>query len=76
MPQGQVFAVMIPVDSRAEEFREAVASSGSFRNAQGWSFFSARGAQRGNAREFIVFAQVKGTEARNLKPRMHTDKHG
>jgi hypothetical protein len=67
---------MIPVDSRAEEFREAVASSGSFRNARGWSFFSACGAQRSNAREFIVFAQVKGTNARNLKPRMRTDKHG
>jgi len=70
-----VFAIVIPVDASAEEFREAVASSGNFRIAQGWSFFSACGAQRGNAREFVVFAQVKGTNARNLKPQMNTDKH-
>jgi hypothetical protein len=57
-----VFAVVISVDASANEFREAVASSGSFRNAQGWSFLSACRAQRGNAREFVVFAQVKGTE--------------
>jgi hypothetical protein len=53
---------MIPVDPRAKKFREAVASGGSFRNAQGRSFLPACGAQRGNAREFVVFAQVKGPE--------------
>jgi hypothetical protein len=66
---------MIAGDPRAEEFREPVASGGSVGNAQGWSFLPACGAQRGNAREFVVFAQVKGTEARNLKPQMNTDKH-
>ena len=55
--QGQVLAVMIPVDPRAEKFRKAVASGGSFRNAQSRSFLPARGAQRGNAREFVVSAQ-------------------
>jgi hypothetical protein len=55
---------MIPVDPRAEEFRETIASgSGAvFRNARGRSFFPACGAQRGDAREFVVFAQGKDSE--------------
>ena len=53
---------MISVDPRAEEFREAVASGGNLRNAQGWSFLSACGAQRGNAREFVFVDQVEGSE--------------
>jgi hypothetical protein len=61
---------MIPVDPRAEKFREAIASCGSFRNAQGWSFLPACGAQRGNAREFVVSAQSNCTEF------VTTDAHG
>jgi hypothetical protein len=53
---------MIPVDLRAEEFREAVASSNSLRNAKGWSCLPACGTQRGNAREFVVSAQAKDQE--------------
>jgi hypothetical protein len=61
---------MVSVDPRSEEFREAVASGGSFRNTRGWSLLPARGAQRGNVREFVVVAQVKGTEFET------TDSHG
>jgi hypothetical protein len=57
-----VFAVVIPVDPRAEKFREAVAPIGSFRNAQVLRFLSACGTQRGNAGEFVVSAQVIVTE--------------
>ena len=53
---------MISVDPRAEEFREAVAPGGSLRSAQSWSYLPARGTQRDNAREFVVFAQVRVTE--------------
>ena len=61
---------MISVDPRAEEFREAVASGGSFRNAQRWSYLPACGTQRGNAREFVVFAHSNCTEFET------TDAHG
>jgi hypothetical protein len=57
-----VLPVMISVDPRAEQFRKAVASGASFRNAQGRSFPPACRAQRGDAREFVVSAQFKGTE--------------
>jgi hypothetical protein len=53
---------MIPVDPRAEEFRETIASGSGFRNARGRSFFPACRAQRGDAREFVVFAQGKDSE--------------
>jgi hypothetical protein len=53
---------MIPVDARSEEFREAAASRGGFRSAESRSFFPACGAQCGNAREFVFFAQCIGTE--------------
>ena len=61
---------MISVDPRAEEFREAVASGRIFRNAQGRSFLPARGTQRGNASEFVVFAHGNCTEFET------TDAHG
>jgi hypothetical protein len=53
---------MIPVDASAKKFREAVASGGSFRNARRCSFLPACGAQGGNAREFVLPAQIKPSE--------------
>ena len=60
---------MISVNPRAEKFREAVASGGIFRNAQVWSLLPARGTQRGNAGEFVFFAQSKHTKIES------TDEH-
>ena len=49
-----MFAEMISVDPRAEEFRQEVAAVASFRDMQTWGFGSARGAQRSDARELVI----------------------
>ncbi len=65
-----MFAVMIPVDPRAEEIRKAVASRGRFRSAEEVGFLSACRTQRRNAREFVVFTQCNCPEFET------TDAHG